>query len=821
MQRKPKKSSWLLGVASAALCLNALPATAQEAQTPDAIQGPQQTPNQQDTDTITSAESIVVTAEIAYRNRSEETAPVLEYGLDYFQRFEPLTVGDALKRVPSVTFLSDVLESDGVRLRGLDPAYTQILINGDKVPGSGSDSGAFGNGADGAFFVDRIPAELIERIELVRSASANRSGDAMAGAVNIVLRDGYSLEGGYVRLGALGFDDGRIRETYGAVWGGEVGGGRLLLGANVQGRRNPKEKLSLRYTAPGGALVNIEDQTDVRDGTDYSGNFAYEVEVGPGELSFDGFYVKTERKADEDSYEFLTLPAPPATPTTFSALARVNNNFFTLNDNDVDTEQDSWSLNGGYELEAFGGETRFKLGYAKFDQSEDEFENEVEYLRGGEITANPPANRQYPEADRFTRDLIRADVDDTETKAKIEHTRDIGFGDLEFGLHYEGKERDNFSGEGRFRVTFTPTTVAGPSLPDASGAGLTIVEPAIVANAGGDNTIERTQIAPYVMLAGESGAFDWEAGLRYEQTEIDIEDRTLTGPQSSTSSDYGVVLPSAHLRWSVTEADRVHVSVARTIRNPSFNFLSPAALTAELGDNDFRGNPNLEPEMAWGGDVGYERQIGKDGIIGVNVFYRAVEDLIEIANTGERGSVCAPLPAACLARVFEPRNTGDGNVYGVEFDASFPLSFIGLPDTGVFANYSWLDSEIDDDFGSRRFNSQSDYIYNFGFIHDFVVWDAAFGATYRKQGDAFSRVIGEEVTTSYEGVLEVFVEKSFGERFTIRLTGSNLTDGSKDEVFDKFSTFANQVARSYTGGEYEIETETAGPVWQLIGRYAF
>jgi outer membrane receptor for ferrienterochelin and colicin len=89
-----------------------------------------------------SASDVVVINGIAYRDRTADTAPVLVYDTDYFQRFEPLTVGDALKRVPSVTFLSDVLESDGVRLRGLDPAYTQILINGEEVPGAGSSTRA-------------------------------------------------------------------------------------------------------------------------------------------------------------------------------------------------------------------------------------------------------------------------------------------------------------------------------------------------------------------------------------------------------------------------------------------------------------------------------------------------------------------------------------------------------------------------------------------------------------------------------------------------------------------------------------------------------
>ena len=113
-----------------------------------------------------------------------------------------------------------------MRLRGLDPGYTQILINGERVPGAG---------VDRSFFVDRIPAELIERIEVVRSSSANRSGDAVAGAINIVLRDAYTLDGGYLRAGALRFDDGEFRGTYGAVYGGQVGPGRLLLGSQHPG----------------------------------------------------------------------------------------------------------------------------------------------------------------------------------------------------------------------------------------------------------------------------------------------------------------------------------------------------------------------------------------------------------------------------------------------------------------------------------------------------------------------------------------------------------------------------------------------------------
>ena len=85
-------------------------------------------------------DTIVVQAEIAFRNRTDDIAPVLSYDLEYFQRFEPNTVGDMLKRVPGVTFVgSDIMEFDGVMMRGMAAGYTQVLINGKTVPGAGDD----------------------------------------------------------------------------------------------------------------------------------------------------------------------------------------------------------------------------------------------------------------------------------------------------------------------------------------------------------------------------------------------------------------------------------------------------------------------------------------------------------------------------------------------------------------------------------------------------------------------------------------------------------------------------------------------------------
>lgn len=792
MKRRNAKT-WLLGVAGAALTIGAAaPAAAQDAQGGEAI---------------TNSEDIVVLGQIQYRNRSDEVAPVLEYGLDYFQRFEPLTVGDMLKRVPSAAFAgSDMGEHDDLQIRGLGAGYTQVLINGERTPGSGFDR---------TFFVDRIPAELVERVEIIRSPSANRSGDAVAGALNIVLRDAYALDGGYIRAGAMHFQDDEIESVIGGVWGGALGPARILLGANFQGRHNPKDKFSERYFAPpggvnwegepAGVLNNTEVQSDVRDGEDYTLNGSIFLPVGAGRLELSGVFVRTDREEIENSAEFdggvdLTTIVP--------GYAYI--------------EQENSNVQLDFDHPFMGGEIEFDLGYALFEEDSVEGETETE-LDGGLIDAFEGGE----EILQFSDEEFSFSV-----AQRFELTDAV---ELEFGVDYNNKERDGTLIEREFEFDGTPPVGSAPPYtggdpfedPNAT------VDGGVVD--GGDFLLEERRIDPFVMVTGETGAFAWEAGIRYEMTEVDVTDRDEA---ETESNDYNILLPSAHVRFNLSDNDRISFSVARTVRRPNFRFIMPTTFEGEFEDNDFTGNPQLEPERAWGVDLGFERRLGRVGIVGVNFFYRDVQDVIEVFNTGEFtgdylddyqewlddgnvGTVEDYADAEDAPFVFEysARNTGDGQVWGVELDLSTPLTMFGLENTGVFLNYSWLDSNIEDEFGERRFNNQSEYVFNVGFIHDMPALNTAFGVTYREQGDAFSRVLGEEVNISYGGDLEAFVEHRFGERFSLRLTGSNLLDSSKDEEFDKFLNDDHQRNRLYD--EYELETETSGPVFQLIGRYAF
>jgi outer membrane receptor for ferrienterochelin and colicins len=701
----------------------------------------------------TPAESEVLVQGIVYRDRLEAAPPVLEYGLDFFQQFEPLTVGDMLKRVPGVGFLSDVLEYDGVRMRGLDPGYTKILVNGRKLPGSE---------ADRSFWVDRIPAELVDRIEIVRSASADTSAEGIGGALNIVLKKDVDLEGGYVRGGALHFDDDEVEGSFASVYGGKAGDYSFRLGANAQGRHNPKSKVT-EFADDAGEPSARELESDVRDGNDYSFNAALSGPLGPLELELATFLVRTDREEREDVAAF-----------EWDDGELVDDG---IEAQDEDIGQSNYAFEGSLTLPtASGGRTRLDLSYARFE--DDIVATAFEADAGDALEA-------------VEREIN--DSTDVEKGATLSHAMELPRGKLKLGVDFLDKRRDAdiavFEIEDGELVDDTP--------------------------ADGRYALEERRVDPFVKYELESGPLTLEAGLRHESTRMD-----LRGVDGSSTADFDVLAPSLHAKWSLDGAARLNASIARTVRRPDFNLLAPYELAEEPADEDrLRGNPELLPERAWGIDLGYERRIGSRGIIGLNLLYRDIRDVIELTSTGE--------PSGDGGLVFTPRNLRDAQVWGAELDASMPLAMLGLEHTGVFVNAAWLDSRVDDVIlgGERRLQNQPGHIVNAGFIQSLPAVGVAFGASYRKQGAGTQVVLGELRETSYGGDLEMFVEKRLGRTWIARAAASNLLDAEKVESIrnydgDSAADLADAM-RASAVDEFERESEQAGPVFQLVVRATF
>lgn len=716
---------------------------------------------------VRDANDIIVNAEIIFRDRTPDPNPVLTYGLDYFQRFEPVSVGEMLKRVPGVTFSSDVLEYDGVQMRGLPPGFTQVLINGRRAPGGE---------ADRSFFVDRLPAELIEKIEIVRSPSADQPSDGIAGTLNVITKESMSFTGGFAKAGALINEDGKVRPSGAIAYAGKLGEATSAWGAlNYQERRNPKKKVSLRYTdafsgdgSPADPdFDNTELQDDTRDGRDISANGEISHEFdGGGRVRLSGLYVDTDRNEDETSltYEGADL------------------DFDEAETQHEDIRQKTYAVTSDAKVPF----DDFELGLAAAWNG---------YRENTVTTTAEGGEADLSDLTDVERETLR--IRDNEYAGTISLTwgRDNPF-KVKAGVDLLSKKRRGSD------VVF--------DIEDAEEE----QDPAV------NFAIREKRYDPYVRLTYQDGnALTLDGGLRYEITR-----RQATGATGTRRYNTESFNPSFHMRYAITDADQFRFSIARTVRRPNYDLISPYEQEESPGDDDITiGNPGLKNERAWGLDVGYERKIGTRGIFGVNAFVRKISDLTELVSTG----VPVLSRGVQVGSVYTPRNIGNGTVWGVELDFSSPLTMFGLPDTGLFFNYTYLDSDTTDPFTreKRRFNNQPHHVYNLGFIQTVRVLDASFGATVSGRSKAREYNFDETVDLRYDPDLELFVEKRIGKNVVLRGTVQNLLDRKKKEAFRKYDgdSLADILAARAAGDidEYELERERSGQLFQITLRAAF
>ena len=110
----------------------------------------------------------------AYDARRDDTASKIVLNHDEIVKFGDTNVLDVLKRLPGVTVSGASGRGGAVRMRGLGSGYTQILVNGDRAPAG--------------FSMDSLAPDSIERIEVLRAATAEFSTQSIAGTINIVLK---------------------------------------------------------------------------------------------------------------------------------------------------------------------------------------------------------------------------------------------------------------------------------------------------------------------------------------------------------------------------------------------------------------------------------------------------------------------------------------------------------------------------------------------------------------------------------------------------------------------------------------------------------
>lgn len=134
-------------------------------------------------DTVDDLDPIVVTATATDRLASDAPASINVITREQIQTRAVLDLSDALRGTPGVTLAGVGFGRRGIRIRGMDPEYTLVLLDGQRV-NAASDAVAHAD-----FDLGWMPAAAIERIEVVRGPMSSLYGsEALGGVVNVISR---------------------------------------------------------------------------------------------------------------------------------------------------------------------------------------------------------------------------------------------------------------------------------------------------------------------------------------------------------------------------------------------------------------------------------------------------------------------------------------------------------------------------------------------------------------------------------------------------------------------------------------------------------
>jgi iron complex outermembrane receptor protein len=675
--------------------------------------------------------------------RRNSTASKIVIDRQTIEQYGDSNLGDVLRRMPGVTQGGPPGRGGPIRMRGMGGGFTQILINGERIPPG--------------FSIEQITPEQVERIEILRAPTAETGARAIAGTINIILREPLRQLSNDVRA-SLQFERGEPSGN--ASWNrngvlSTTGTYNATLSAGHDRNRNSNESRTTYTDLPGGNL-SFDQRTrseSVNDTTRLFGSGRFQWRLGQGEMfSIQPFVVRNEFKNRSSG----TLEQPVGTAPYATSEFNNKGDFWVTRFN----TQLNKRLNekARYELRASGGQ--FKLDSAstlrQFDGSG--AQNLIQQ------SSNDITDRSWNLAGKLT------------------HSLD-GTHSLVVGGELEGVKRKE-----------SPVTLQN-GVPQLAEFGSTL-------------NVSTLRQALYVQDEWDP-APNWSTylGVRWESIETKSSDAGT--PVNNKSS---VTTPLAQAVWRFAQPRRDQIRFALTqsyrapnsqqlIARPSLNTQFPVPGANTPTSPDRAGNAELKPERANGIDIAYEHYFKSGGILSVNLFQRQIKDLIRNATSLETVS-WAPVPRY----VSRPVNLGNAVTRGIEFDAKFQLT--ELIDDAIPLNFrtnlSVFDSRVDQVRGPYNFiDQQPRATGNFGVDYRFRGTPWSVGGNVNWTPAYTTQITNEQQQRlSTRHVYDVFALYVVNSTTRVRFTLSNLS--ADDSVTESSFLLPNQLQKTVSNQRTDI-----------------
>ena len=522
------------------------------------------------------------------------------------------SVTDVLSNVPSVSV--DV--EGNISLRGNESV--RILINGKPSALSGLSPEA----------LQQLPADAIEKVEVITNPSARYDAEGTAGILNIILKQSKTAGVN----GSVNVYTGHP-ETY---------GGSLSLNLR-RDNFNIFTNTTYRYrSGPGNALFDQEN-------FDSNGNtLSYQNEIRD---------YQRKDKSFNTNVGFELFFSETSSITNSLVFSKSNG------DNTVNVDFSNFDANRAPTIQR----NRFTV--------EDEFEEEVQYSlnyqkkfekEGHTLTFDYQYSKGVDDENSIIEEVILGDNIALDTERTIDNQTQVSqLVQMDYVLPFGKDDQSQF--ELGYRGTFNNNNTDFDFGIQQQNGDFTS-DP----NFSNELNYKEYVNAAYTQLGTKFNKFSILGGLRMEASDIGIE---LVNTNELTNKDYVNWFPSIFLGYEFSEKEQVTLSYSKRLRRPWSRFINPFP-SRSSNTNLFQGNPDLDPTFTDSYDLGYLKRWDKFTFTTSGYFNRSTGvfqfvsretgDFVTIENPDDPQN-----PIVVPVQVRSPINLATEERMGMEFTTTY------------------------------------------------------------------------------------------------------------------------------------------------------
>jgi hypothetical protein len=711
---------------------------------------------------------------------------------ELIRRTPDRSTSEVLKRVSGAS----IQENKFVIIRGLADRYNSSILNNAVLPSSEPDRKAFS--------FDIIPSNLIDRIVVNKTASADLPGDFAGGVIQVITRDvpeenflnasvsfGYNNQATFKdftsnarnKYDFLGFDDGSRNLPSG--FPGSFQSYNPL--SNAEKARFSKEVKNSYPEVTQMAIptqnhqLTLGNRKELKSGASFGNvislsyrnaqNMAF-AERKDYEFSGDPFYEYSENISKYSSnlgalanFAYINGGNKIAFKNIYNRTFEDNytnrTGFTTDNIQDVRLFNSDLTtkslinsqLEGDHQLGKKQVKLTWNLNYARVERDQPD-QRSMDYRRS--LGSKEP----FRIIDRNTRRLFSDLEEDTygaQAAVSIPVKMFSQQSTFKIGALKQYKQRD-------FNARIFNYLFVGPSVFEKSFSGLPkeqIFAPANI-NENGFVLTEFTNNtdsydansdlnAGFLLMDNKIGEkFRISYGARFEQFAQTLNAIDFSGQAIAANQDNFDILPSANLTYTLNAKSNIRLSGSQTVSRPEFRELALFNYYDFISQTSVTGNPNLKRAKILNGDIRYELYPSASETFTVSAFYKNFDDPIEQRVNSNSTPV---------VRGINYLNADQATSLGIELDFRKKLDFLGdkawLENLIAFANASYIDSKVTGVGIDRPLQGQSPYLINAGLQYFSPKSQITFTSVYNRVGQRIFLVGYQGYPDIYENARDV------------------------------------------------------------------